>query len=74
MKIEKTVIPTVRVRAEGISREHTLLSKLQTWGDTTGKDITVSLAEKLALLEESEIETIVNTYKESTDEANRVAA
>ena len=74
VKIEKTVIPTVRVRAEGISREHTLLSKLQTWGDTTGKDITVSLAEKLALLEESEIETIVNTYKESTDEANRVAA
>lgn len=74
VKIEKTVVPKVRVRAEGISREHTLLSKLQTWGDTTGREITVGLAEKLALIEEAEVETVVNTYKENTDEANRVAA
>ncbi|OPY84309.1 MAG: Nuclease SbcCD subunit D [Syntrophorhabdus sp. PtaU1.Bin153] len=74
VKIEKVIIPKVRVRAEGISQEHSLLAKLQKWGETTGQAITVAVAEKLATIENAEIETVVDAYKEGTNEADQVAA
>ncbi|OPY64152.1 MAG: Nuclease SbcCD subunit D [Syntrophorhabdus sp. PtaU1.Bin002] len=74
VKIEKTIIPTVRVRAEGISRLHTLEQKLLKWAETTDTSITKEIAEKLALLESNEIEDIVSTYKEDANEADQAAA
>ena len=51
VKIEKQIIPTVRVRAEGISRLGSLEAKLLKWGETTGQGITAEISEKLTMLE-----------------------
>jgi len=60
VKIEKVIIPQIRVRAEGISRATTLEDKLLRWAETTGAEITRETIEKLALLEAHEAEDIVN--------------
>jgi exonuclease SbcD len=54
VKIEKQIIPTVRVRAEGISRLGSLEEKLLKWAETTGQGITAEMSEKLSVLEETE--------------------
>jgi exonuclease SbcD len=59
VKIEKTIVPKVRVRAEGISRAATLEDKLMRWAETTGAGITREVIEKLALLETHEVEDIL---------------
>ncbi len=63
VKIEKNIIPTVRIRAEGISRETHLEGKLLKWADTTGTGITKEIGEKLAVIETAEVEeTITKLY------------
>lgn len=52
VKIEKTIVPKLRVRAEGISRVHSSEEKLRRWAELTGVEITPSLVEKLKNLEE----------------------
>jgi exonuclease SbcD len=52
VKIEKTVIPTERVRAEGISRLNSLDEKLRKWGETSGTEISDGVFEKLQSLGE----------------------
>jgi len=76
VKIEKQIIPTVRVRAEGISRLGSLEEKLLKWGETTGQGITAEISEKLALLEETEDpQTIIeHVYEGRVNEANSAAA
>ena len=60
VKIEKNIIPTVRVRAEGISREIHLEGKLMKWADTTGMGITKEIGEKLAVLEVEDVEEAIS--------------
>lgn len=51
IKIEKTVVPRQRVRAEGISRLASIDDKLRKWAETVGEDLSVGVFKKLALLE-----------------------
>ncbi len=76
VKIEKQIIPTVRVRAEGISRLGSLEEKLLKWGETTGQGITAGISEKLALLEEMEDPQAIieHVYEGRVNEANSAAA
>lgn len=53
VKIEKTIVPKVRVRAEGISRVHSSEEKLKRWAELTGVEITPTVIEKLQMLEET---------------------
>jgi DNA repair protein SbcD/Mre11 len=50
-KIDKTIVPKVKVRAEGISLEHTKESKLTRWGEITDTVVTPEILEKLNALE-----------------------
>jgi DNA repair protein SbcD/Mre11 len=59
VKIEKVIIPKIRVRAEGISRATTLEDKLMRWAEITSAEITRETIEKLALLEDHEVEEIL---------------
>ena len=54
IKIEKTVVPRQRVRAEGISRLASIDDKLRKWAKTVGEDLSVGVFKKLALLEHGE--------------------
>ena len=54
IKIEKTVVPRQRVRAEGISRLASIDDKLRKWAETVGEDLSVGVFKKLALLEHGE--------------------
>lgn len=76
VKIEKQIIPTVRVRAEGISRLGSLEEKLLKWAETTGQGITAEISGKLQLLEEMEDpQTIIeHVYEGRVNEANSAAA
>jgi exonuclease SbcD len=60
VKIEKNIIPTVRIRAEGISRETHLEGKLMKWADTTGAGITKEIGEKLAVIETADVEKTIS--------------
>jgi len=53
VRIEKNIIPTVRVRAEGISRCHDLTEKLMRWAETTGQTVNGSVTGKLTKLQEN---------------------
>lgn len=59
VKIEKAIIPKIRVRAQGISRATTLEDKLMQWAGTTETEITREIIEKLALLETIEVDDIL---------------
>lgn len=59
VKIEKTIVPKIRVRAEGISRATTLEDKLMRWAEMTCAEITREVIEKMALLETHEVEDIL---------------
>ena len=63
VKIEKVIVPTVRVRAEGISREHALLAKLLKWAETTEIALNGNVSHKLDLLETMEVEQVLEGYK-----------
>jgi len=54
IKIEKTVVPRQRVRAEGISRLASLDDKLRKWAETVGEDLPDGVFKKLALLKQGE--------------------
>lgn len=69
VKIEKLIIPTVRVRAEGISKEHTLTAKLDKWAETTGQTDPEDLYDKLANLEVREVEDIIADYDSVKEDA-----
>ncbi|RJQ22222.1 MAG: hypothetical protein C4560_02560 [Nitrospiraceae bacterium] len=56
VKIEKTVIPVERVRAEGISKLNSVEDKLRKWAETAGIEITGSLVEKLHCLDQESFE------------------
>jgi exonuclease SbcD len=68
-KIEKTIVPRIRQRAEGISKVHSLEAKLLKWAETVDVSITREIAEKLATLETNEIEDILK-QEYSTMEGN----
>ena len=55
VKIEKTIIPQQRIRAEGISRVHSSEEKLKRWAELTGVEITPSVIEKLQILQTLEV-------------------
>jgi exonuclease SbcD len=75
VKIEANIIPTVRVRAEGISREQDIYKKLEKWGATTDTAITEEIANKLTDLQQGEIEGIIEAlYGRMTDETVKIAA
>lgn len=74
VKIEKRIIPKVRVRAEGISQEHSNAGKLQRWGEVTGQEITDGLADKLKMLEEDDVEKILEGYEIAQEVLNGPAA
>ncbi len=57
IKIEKTVIPVERVRAEGVSKLNSVEEKLRKWAETTGIEITGSVIEKMHLLEQEDHES-----------------
>jgi exonuclease SbcD len=54
IKIEKTVIPVERVRAEGISKLNSVEDKLRKWAETAGIELTGSIIEKLHQLEQED--------------------
>lgn len=54
IKIEKTVIPIERVRAEGISKLNSVEDKLRKWAETAGIEINDSVIEKLHQLEQED--------------------
>ena len=58
-KIEKTIVPRIRQRAEGISKIQSLEAKLLKWAETVDVSITREIAEKLASLETNEAEDIL---------------
>jgi exonuclease SbcD len=58
-KIEKTIVPRIRQRAEGISKVQSLEAKLLKWAETVDVSITREIAEKLAALETNEVEDIL---------------
>lgn len=77
VKIEKKIIPKVRTRAEGISQEHNLYRKLETWGETNNQPITVDLAEKLTTLEGMDVEGICEAIEQQmgvNNDTKKVAA
>jgi exonuclease SbcD len=75
VKIEANIIPTVRVRAEGISREQDIYKKLEKWGATTDTAITEEIAKKLAALEVGQVEALIEElYGRMTDETIKIAA
>ena len=51
VKIEKTVVPKQRIRAEGISLLTSHEQKLKKWAETTGTEISEGVLEKLHQLE-----------------------
>ncbi len=55
VRIEKTIVPKVRVRAEGISSVHSSEEKLKRWAELTGVEITPTVIEKLQMLETLEV-------------------
>jgi DNA repair exonuclease SbcCD nuclease subunit len=64
VKIEKRIIPKVRVRAEGISQESSLAGKLTRWGETVETKVD-HLFDKLAMLETMEVDDIIyNLYSD----------
>jgi len=65
VKVEKVIVPIVRLRAEGISKARSLEEKLLKWAETTGQGITREISEKLSLLEESEVESLTADYEEA---------
>lgn len=58
VKIEKTIIPMSKVRAEGISKETSVYGKLEKWGSLNGIEVE-RLKDKLEKLERFEVENIV---------------
>lgn len=58
LKLEARVLPAVRSRAEGISRETSLPEKLARWGELTAVD-TNPLLERLTMLQTLDAESIV---------------
>ncbi len=76
VKIEKVIVPKVRVRAEGISQEHSLAGKLTKWAETTGQAVRQELVEKLGQLEQMNVEAITATYEEQggSDDTQEAAA
>ncbi len=76
VKIEKVIIPTVRVRAEGISKEQSLEAKLAKWGETTGQTIEPAVYHMLGFIG-MEPETIIDELygeKKEADYASDVIA
>jgi exonuclease SbcD len=65
VKIEKTITPKVRVRAEGISRIQALDEKLRRWGETVGQDIPQGAFSKLESLERMDEQEIIKSYDAS---------
>jgi len=53
VKVEKTVLPVERVRAEGISRLGSLDEKLRKWAETSGTEISDGVFKKLQSLGEN---------------------
>ena len=75
VKIEKVIVPTVRVRAEGISQEHTLVAKFDKWAETVGETANDELYEKLDNLELREVESIIADYNgEGVERETNIAA
>lgn len=62
VRIEKTIIPKVRVRAGGISKIKTLDEKIIKWGETVGQDIPQGVFSKLASLERMDEQEIIKSY------------
>jgi exonuclease SbcD len=58
VKLEGRVVPVVRSRAEGISREHSLPEKLRRWAEATGVEVGGLLA-RLERMEAADVEQIV---------------
>lgn len=58
VKLEGRVVPVVRSRAEGISREHTLPEKVRRWAEATGVEVGGLLA-RLERMEAAEVDEIV---------------
>lgn len=64
VKVEKMVMPSERIRAEGISRLKGLDEKLRKWSETSGTEVSDGVFEKLRFLgedpntEESELQKI----------------
>ena len=65
VKIEKTIIPKVRVRAEGISRIQALDEKLRRWGETIGQNVPQGVFSKLESLERIDEQEIIKSYDAS---------
>lgn len=68
VKIEKVIIQTVRVRAEGISREKSLSAKLDRWAEASGYESPEDLYDKLADLQVREVEEIIEDKYEPKKE------
>jgi exonuclease SbcD len=58
VKLEGRVVPVVRSRAEGISREHTLPEKVRRWAEATGVEVGGLLA-RLEHMEAADVEQVV---------------
>ena len=56
VKVEKTVVPKQRVRAEGISGLLSLEDKLRKWAEITGTELPGGVFDKLVLLEDEKDE------------------
>jgi len=58
VKLEGRVVPVVRSRAEGISREHSLPEKVRRWAEATGVEVGGLLA-RLERMEAADVEQVV---------------
>jgi len=58
VKLEGRVVPVVRSRAEGISREQSLPEKVRRWAEATGVEVGGLLA-RLELMEAADVEQVV---------------
>jgi exonuclease SbcD len=58
VKLEGRVVPVVRSRAEGISREHSLPEKVRRWAEATGVEVGGLLA-RLERMEAADVEEVV---------------
>jgi len=60
--VEKTIIPTQRIRAEGISKIKSLSEKIVMWGKAVGKEIPEGVLDKVVMVEEMSADQIAERY------------
>jgi DNA repair exonuclease SbcCD nuclease subunit len=67
VKIEQTILPTVRVRAQGISQLETLADKIRKWSDVTGVTVPERVYEIAKTIEGRDTEELIDDAKRQVE-------